>query len=184
MTVTSLVKLRSYLDVYLRRCHREPRNVHVAENAQWLPARGSTLLMCLILLSTLSTAALAALEVAWSGQRMVAAYIHHQQAFMQAEQQLLVTEREIWQYIDDSGLEAWLAQQDADDLSQINVDSSWLDQEFSVQACGLLFGVEVAPAEETGSKLRLASSWQVCCENRLSCMQAQFTQIQRQWSLQ
>lgn len=151
-------------------------------------SRGSVLIVCLVLLLSLSTVALSALEAAWSGQRMVSAYGSHQQNFLQLERELLATERLIWQQIFDSGLEYGLSTaQDivaAEHDVAVNVYAEWTSAEFSTRQCGPLFALSFGPGDELGSELRISVQWDVCCESREFCEASEFAQRRRLWSRQ
>lgn len=150
------------------------------------PAQGSALLMCLVFLSALSTAALSGLKAAWSGQRTVSAYVNHQLAFLRLERELLLGEQAAWQRIRTSGLEHFLATpqgaKDSQTDAVLKIHGHWMGSEFSQQQCGALFEVLVLSEGGVSSALQLKVRWDVCCLSRELCMAADFKQQRRLWS--
>jgi hypothetical protein len=149
--------------------------------------QGSALLLFMVLLTTLSVLALGALETAWSGQRMISAYLGHQQTFVQLESVLRGAEQRAWQHIKNAGLEQFLADQPYEDnlhtASQVVIGGEWIITGFSEQHCGPLFQVGVTPVKHTnGGALSLSARWDICCETTEACLALEFTQVRRLWS--
>lgn len=153
---------------------------------QFNSGKGSVLLMCLVLLSSLSAVALSALEAAWSGQRMISAYISHQQTFLKLERALLKAEHLVWQQINVSGLEQFLLVSPATDNTEaetnVTAHGEWIGAEFPHQQCGPLFSVVVSSVNHLDSELNLSVRWDVCCETAEFCMASAFAQKRRLWS--
>lgn len=149
--------------------------------------RGSVLLLCLVFLTAVSAVALAALETAWSGQKMISSYVNHQQTFLRLEHGLLASERQVWQVIGNSGIAQFLSTSHypgnlhADSL--VKTYGDWIDTEFSQQQCGPLFEVSVPLVRDANSSaVGLSVRWDVCCENEESCIASEFTQRRRLWT--
>lgn len=145
--------------------------------------QGSALLLCLVLLSVLSSAAIYALEVAWSGQRMVSAYVDHQQTWLQQERRLLALERSLWQLIDQQGFQpeaewGW-------GEAQVRFLAGWMSEPEWVARCGPLFTLTLplhAHWEEQSQSPVLQLTWQVCCETSAECLAGQFSRRFRIWA--
>lgn len=157
---------------------------------------GSALIMCLVFMATMSAIAAAALEAAWSGQRMISAYISHQQAFLLLERKLLAGELDVRQQISSLGLEHFLSGSQAFESqlagTEIEVYGDWISsaflqqdqQQLAQEQCGALFEVAVFPVSATsgaGSQLQLAARWEVCCESVELCMASEFSRQRRLW---
>lgn len=146
-------------------------------------AAGSALIVCLVFLSVVSSLALSALDAAWSGQRMISAYISHQQSLRVLEQELRQAERMVWQQIDNLGLaEFLLSAQNYEGSATApvtTVNGSWINTGFSGLQCGPLFQITVLRPDHAGGRSGLSVYWEVCCESQESCLANQFAQQRR-----
>lgn len=149
---------------------------------------GSILLVCMVFLAALSITALTAVEVSLIGQKMVFAYARHNTAFIEAENQLLETEQQIWRQLESTGLAAtaqfWSDEQVAGSAgrSVVAFSAQWAHTEFSDAQCGVLFSTILNPdSQMSSSTLRPGVDWWVCCETSELCEQAQFLATRRDW---
>lgn len=158
-------------------------------NSQWVQRDdGSILLVCMVFLAALSIAALTAVEVSLIGQKMMFAYARHNTAFIEAENQLLETEQQIWRQLDSAGLavtkQFWSDERVADVTGRqvVAFSAQWAQTEFTNAQCGVLFSVIFNQNLQVSSRmLRLGVDWWVCCESSLQCEQAQFLSTRREW---
>lgn len=149
---------------------------------------GSIMIVCMVFLAALSITALAAFEISLLGRKMIFAYARHNSAFLDAENQLLEVEQQVWQQLDSLGLVSTIslwseepAQENSEHVS-VAFDAQWAQTEFGTAQCGELFSVTtVEHPQESSAALRPSAEWFVCCETALDCEQGRFLSTRRQW---
>jgi|GEM_PF-3426978 Tfp pilus assembly protein PilX len=149
---------------------------------------GSILIVCMVFLAALSITAMAAFELSLLGRKMIFAYANHNNAFLDAENQLLEVEQQVWQQLDRLGLTStmsiWSAEPAQEGAEHISVTfaAQWAKTELSTVQCGNLFSVTTMEHPQASSTaLRPSAEWFVCCETALDCEQSRFLSTRRQW---